>query len=169
MRVNTLKQNRRKKMENKTTYTSLKQLSSEEAEFTVSKVYSYQWKRWNPEIKRMEISEKWEKGFRKIYGVVTDKGTLDLSANQIANMFESVSKNGEANIISRTFKVKSNGKEGMEIRYFINAKPLEKTDLAETAPSWQAQKEKFETKKQVDDVAKTFDDAEPIDLSSIPF
>jgi hypothetical protein len=102
----------------KTQYTSLKQLV--DSEFTVEKVYGYQWKKYDPESKRMIISEKWEKDYNKVYGIVSDKGTLDVSAGKLGEMLEKASKHGEANILGKTFSVKSNGKEGMDIRYYLN-------------------------------------------------
>lgn len=89
--------------------------------FTVEKVWGYKWKKWDNDAKKMLVSEQYEKGFRKIYGVETDKGSLDLSAGQMGNILESVSKDGKADIIGRTFSVKSNGKTGIDIRYYLNA------------------------------------------------
>jgi len=147
-------------------YVKLKDLV--DGEFTVQKVYNYQWKKWDNESKRMLISDNYEQGYRKVYGVVSDKGTFDLGSGQLGNLFEGVQSNGEANIVGRTFKVKSNGKTGMEIRYYLN--PVKQpSGNPEAAPSWQAQKEKFQAKKDTDNVAETFNDAEPVDLSSIPF
>ena len=126
--------------------------------FTVEKVFYPQYKMWDSEAKRMLISERWEKGYRKIYGVVTDKGTLDLSSNQLANMLESVSKAGEAKIIGRTFNVKSNGKSGMDIRYYINPTKEERQE----SEAWNNIREKFGKKEEEDD------DREEM-LSEIPF
>jgi hypothetical protein len=104
-------------MENK--YTKLSDLVN--GTFTVTKVYGYKWKMWDNATKKMLVSDTWAKDHRKIYGVETDKGILDLSASQLGILLETISKNGEANLIGRTFQVKSNGKTGMDIRYFFNA------------------------------------------------
>jgi hypothetical protein len=88
--------------------------------FTVEKVWGYKFKQWNPEEKKMEVSDTWQNGYRKVWDVDTDKGKLDLSQSQLASLLEAVCKNGESNINGRTFAVKSNGKTGMEIRYFFN-------------------------------------------------
>lgn len=114
-----------------------------DGEFTVEKVYFPQYKMWDNDAKKMLVSERWEKGYRKIYGVVTNEGTLDLSANQLANMLEGVSKGGEANIIGRSFSVKSNGKSGMDIRYYINPIKQERQE----SESWAKARETFEAKK----------------------
>ncbi len=88
--------------------------------FTVEKVWGYKFKRWNNETKKMEVSDTWQKDYQKKWDIDTDKGKLDLSQSQLANLLESVCKNGTSNIIGRTFSVKSNGKTGMDIRYFFN-------------------------------------------------
>lgn len=119
--------------------------------FTVEKAWGYQWKMWDNESKRMLVSEKYEQGYRKIYSLDTDKGKLDVSAGQIGQLLEGVYKNGEADLNGRTFKVKSNGKTGMDIRYFLNA--------TQDAPK--------QTNKP--DVIQEVDDNEEVDLSSIPF
>lgn len=76
----------------------------------------------------METSDTWQKGYSKVYQVDTDKGKLDLRAGQLGNMLESVSKNGQADLNGTAFSVKSNGKTGIDIRYYIHpAKTSEKS------------------------------------------
>lgn len=136
----------------KTTYTKLSNLVDDQ--FTVIEAYGYTWKKWNAEAYRMEMSETWQEGFRKIYGVKTDKGTLDLGSGQLASLLETTYYKGEANIKNKTFKVKSNGKSGMDIRYFFNVvknQPLKQADVILTA-------------KDIDEP-----EGEPVDLSKIPF
>jgi len=89
--------------------------------FTVEGVGAYLYKKWDPAQSKMLTSPSWEEGYRKIYPVTTDKGTLDLGAGQLGNLLEAVFHHGEANLIGVTFSVKSNGKTGMDIRYFFNA------------------------------------------------
>lgn len=99
-------------------YTKLSSLV--DSQFRVGKVLGFKWKMWSQEQGRMLISDSYEKGYRKLYQVQTDKGIMDVSAGQLGNMLESVSEYGKADIINRTFSVKSNGKTGMDIRYYIN-------------------------------------------------
>lgn len=106
-------------MDDKPKFTKLSELV--DSEFTVEKAYGYQWKLWDNTAKRMLVSETYEQGYRKIYTIDTDKGKLDLGSGQLSSLLEAVYKNGEANIVGRTFKVKSNGKSGIDIRYFFNA------------------------------------------------
>ncbi len=90
-------------------------------EFTVERVFGYKWKMWDEANRKMLVSDSYQQGYRKVYQISTDKGTLDISSNQYANMLEAVSQDGEADVNHRTFAVKSNGKTGMDIRYYINA------------------------------------------------
>lgn len=98
--------------------------------FTIRKVNGYKWKMWDNTQKKMLMSDVWQKDYRKVYSVETDKGLLDLSANQVGVLLETVIRNGVADINGTTFQVKSNGKTGMDIRYFFNvvrdSKPAEK-------------------------------------------
>jgi hypothetical protein len=125
--------------------------------FTVEKSYGWKFKKWDPESKKMLVSERYEQGFQKRYTLETDKGILDLGSGQLSSLLEAVYKDGAANIIGRTFNVKSNGKVGMDIRYFFNA---EKETKERPLPQKQW------------DATRGVDDLEPVtdaDLADIPF
>jgi len=126
-----------------------------DSQFTINKVFGYRYKMWDNEQRKMLISETWVKDYRKMYTLDTDKGTLDLSASQMGNLLESITKDGRADINGRSFSVKSNGKSGMDIRYYLNA--VKDAPVAPKAP----QNEGFDPFSQAPD--------EPIDLESIPF
>jgi hypothetical protein len=104
-------------MEN-VTYTKLSSLVDDT--FTVEKVGEHKYKMWDNAQSKMLISDDPQKGYRKVYPVTTDKGVLDLGAGQLGNLLEAVSYAGSSEIVGKTFNVKSNGKTGMEIRYFLN-------------------------------------------------
>lgn len=88
--------------------------------FTVEKAGGYTFKKWDNEAKKMLVSERYEQGFRKIYSLETDKGYLDVGPGQLSSLLEATYKQGKADINKVTFEVKSNGKTGMDIRYFFN-------------------------------------------------
>jgi len=113
-------------------YTKLSALVG--SDFEVKSVEPFVWKKWDNENKKMLVSEKWEEGFSKKYKIESDKGILDLSSAQLANMLESASIKGVSDLNGRTFNVKSNGKEGMEIRYFLNVQPKEDISIPD---EWQ--------------------------------
>lgn len=88
---------------------------------TIENVLGFQWKMWDAQNNKMLVSENWQKDYQKRYQVITDKGQIDMSQSQVANMLEGVCHAGKSDIIGCTFHVKSNGKTGKEIRYFLNA------------------------------------------------
>lgn len=108
-------------------YVKLRDLTA----FTVMGDNGYSYKKWNQAEGKMEISDKWQEGFRKMFSIETDQGTLDLSQAQLGQMLASAYRDGAANIIGNKFNVKTNGKTGMEIRYFIN---LDHASQAHTSP-----------------------------------
>lgn len=94
-------------MENK--YAKLSELDGKS--FTVEKAWGFSFKKWDEGARRMLIEEKWrqglrEEGFRKIYGLDTSEGKLDVSERQLKDMLEAVYKNGVADIVGKTYRVK---------------------------------------------------------------
>ena len=110
------------------TYTKLSALV--DSTFTLERVSEYQYKRWNNAERRFDISDSWQKDFKKVYTVDTNKGLLDLSASQLGQVLECISYKGEASLPGKTIEVKSNmtaeefakadKEEKMKIRYFFN-------------------------------------------------
>jgi len=90
--------------------------------FTVKEVVKSNFKMWNTETNTMEVSEKPQKGFRKVWQVTTDKGTLDLSDSQMGQMLVGIFDKEKSVLVNSSFDVRTNGKEGKEIRYFLNFK-----------------------------------------------
>lgn len=89
-------------------------------EFTVKTVQTYTFKKWDNENKKMLSSPSWQEGYRKLWQVDTDKGQLDLGDGQMGNLLVGVMHAGKSDIIGATFSVKSNGKTGIDIRYYLN-------------------------------------------------
>lgn len=90
------------------------------ATFRVKKVWGYKFKMWDNQARKMLVSDTWQKGYRKMWDVDTDKGQLSLSSGQLGTLLEATCIKGEASLIDKVFEVKSNGKTGMDIRYFFN-------------------------------------------------
>jgi len=67
-------------------------------------------------------NEEKQKAFDKVWGVMIEgyDGALTLSKAQFAGMVEQVYENDQAILTGKRFTVANNGKEGMEIRYWIN-------------------------------------------------
>jgi hypothetical protein len=92
--------------------------------YRVININGYKFKRWNEAEKKMETSDTPQKGFRKIYQVeIKTKdsgGVVDFSKSQLAEMLELSLQGNQADIKNKIFVCRSNGKTGMEIRYFFN-------------------------------------------------
>jgi len=132
--------------------------------FTINKVGGYQFKMWNPQTNKMDVSDTWQQGFQKKYQVETDKGKLELSSSQLSQLLEGVVKDGVADINGRSFMVKSNGKSGMEIRYFLNPATSQPKQGSMIDPEVKAKLEAQRPEQPPVDQLE-----EEIDLSSIPF
>jgi len=108
--------------------------------FTVKEAGTYQWKKWDSANSKMLTSDTYQDGFSKKYAITTDKGTLDASSDQLRQMLEGGYSNGTSNIIGLTYSVKTNGKTGIEIRYYINpirevkTQPVADTELRDDLP-----------------------------------
>lgn len=135
--------------------------------FTVNKVGQYKYKQWDNEARKMIISETWIQGYQKVYTVDTDKGTLDLSSSKLGEMLESVSKEGQSNVTGRTFNVKSNGKTGMDIRYFLNPERYDPTGdgFKKAQDAYSAIKGRVDSKDSEDEFAGITQE----EIDSIPF
>lgn len=110
-------------------YTSLKELVN--SSFTINKIWGYNFKKWDNESKRMISEDKWFEGSRKMYQVDTDKGKLDLSETQLGLLFVKVQHAGKSDVNNLTVDVKSNGKSGIDIRYYLNPDTYQKPDASE--------------------------------------
>lgn len=130
-------------------YTKLKDLVGKS--FNVKQVYGFKWKMWLQGENRMTVSDTYLEGHSKKWALETEHGELEVSDYQFGSMLASVFTGDGSVLVGRTFNVKSNGKEGMEIRYYINA------DYGQKQPA---------PKKDI--VLEDIPD-EAVDLSDIPF
>lgn len=146
--------------------------------FTIVKVGKFNYKKWDNENRKMLVSDTWVQGYNKVYQVETDKGYVDMSSAKIGEMLESVSKFGESSIIGRVFTVKSNGKTGMDIRYFINPERTDTSGSGYQKALETAQSIKQRAESKVDPELANFqppvedDPFQPLteeDLADIPF
>lgn len=149
------------------TYTKLSDLVNDE--FTIEKAGGYNFKKWDEGTRRMLISESYQEGYRKVYTIDTDKGRLDIGSGQLSALLEAVYTKGTADINGRTFKVKSNGKSGMDIRYYFNpVREAAKSSEGDGYDKFQQVKSLLYDKQEKDTVLEDISE-EPIDLSQIPF
>lgn len=147
-------------------YTKLGALVNQQ--FTITKVWGFKWKYWSAQENKMLVSDTWEKGYQKKYQVDTDKGKLELSSSQVGQLLEGVFKDGVADVNNQTFSVKSNGKTGLEVRYFLNpAKREEVKSIQDPDVKAKLIEKAVDAMPPVENYNDLGDD--PVDLGSIPF
>lgn len=96
--------------------------------FKVLEMQGYLWKRFNEETKKYETSDKAEPGYQKKYTVLIKsdfKGTpedykVEMSASQVGTMLEQCLVGENASIKDTYWNLKTNGKTGIEVRYWFN-------------------------------------------------
>lgn len=79
------------------------------------------YKKWDDVQKRMDVSDNWFQGSHKVYTVETDQGTLDLTEDQLSKILVAAFNPAAmtSSIQGKRYKVRTNGKTGIEIRYFF--------------------------------------------------
>lgn len=130
-------------------------------EFKVLKGKGYHFQQWDNDNRTMKKDDKWFEGAQKKYEVETDKGILTLGPGQLGALLQETYKEGEANINGVTFHVKSNGKSGMEIRYFFNV--ASQATLSRPTP------QEDRVREVAGEVQQAMNEEGPIDLGDIPF
>lgn len=105
-----------------TQYTTLSKLVNDT--FIITGCKGWTWKKWDNENKKMLLSMNWAEGYRKMFTFITSKGQLDLSEGQVGQILARAFNNKElsAKLSGAEVAVKSNGKTGMDIRYFLSIK-----------------------------------------------
>lgn len=101
-----------------TTYIKLKDLVGQTV--TIEKVFPPKWVKWDDTQGKYVMAHGPEKGFQKKYTADTNKGRVDFSSSQVGQMLEAACDDGRSDLNGTYFAIKSNGKSGMEIRYWFN-------------------------------------------------
>jgi len=81
------------------------------------------WKMYDPAQKKMLTSQRYEQGYKLVHTIKTDKGVLDLSDGQLGTLLAKVfnrKEKGSSHLENAKFAVKTNGKTGLDIRYYFN-------------------------------------------------
>lgn len=99
-------------------YVGTKDLVGEE--FTVLNVQKRKYRLWDSSNNKFLVSDSPKRDYQAFWLVETDKGQWSASAAQIGQLLTAVEEEGIADILDKTFSCDSNGKSGMEIRYFFD-------------------------------------------------
>ncbi len=107
--------------------------------FTIQAIVKSYFERWNETEGKYEKSETWAEGFSPKWLIETPEFMLPLSKDQVSQaLMASFKLDGTSNIIGKSYQVKTNGKTGKEIRYFLNEMRIPK-EPALFAPEQQAE------------------------------
>jgi len=108
----------------------LSELAQNETPFTVESFHGYMWQKWNDAEKKFEKSKEYQEGMQKSYSlkikVKDGEDWLNLTEGQMKSVLLATLKDGVAKLVGAGLKAKSNGKEGMDIRYYFT--PLKDDD-----------------------------------------
>lgn len=104
-------------------------------QFTVDGILNFYWEAWDNANKKFEVSPQpvpsthsGDLRFAKKWLIKTKTGTLKLSQMQMGDCLEKcLQKTGSATLLNKSFRVKTNGKTGMEVRYWFN--PMRESEL----------------------------------------
>lgn len=93
---------------------------SELQNFTIKEFVKKYWSFWNNEEKKFYRSDDYKEGYTPKYTFTLATGeTLDLSREQLGQVLLGCFE-AKTTLKNSSFVVKTNGKTGMEIRYYIN-------------------------------------------------
>lgn len=131
---------------------------SEVGEFTIINPIKSFWQKYNEADNTFEKKDDYFEGATQKFQIDTTAGRIDFSKNQLEQMFFGARVGLTSDINGKSFWVKTNGKQGKEIRYFINIKKAgtESASPTEALPTI-----------QMDELPPLTEDE--VDTSSIPF
>lgn len=95
----------------------------DEPTFTVIAVRGFVWKSWSKELNKMEESPIPKKGFTKKWSLETDKGVLEISQSNMGTLLELCLRGTVSDLTNETFKTRTNGLTGLDIRYWFDRVP----------------------------------------------
>lgn len=131
--------------------------------FTIQEISKTYFERWNDTEKKYEKSEVWTEGFTPKWLIETPEFMLPLSKDQVSQcLMSSFKLDGTSNIIGKSYSVKTNGKTGKEIRYFLN-------EMRIPSPQSLLAPEERQELAKMSEVLEEKEEMSQEELSKIPF
>lgn len=90
--------------------------------FVITTNQGFKYKMWDSANNKMLVSKTPKKGYFKDFALETNKGLLNLRSGQLGSIFAECLDGLTASLENKTIEVNSNGKTGVDIRYFFNVK-----------------------------------------------
>lgn len=92
-------------------------------EFTVANISAPYWVSWDTSNAKYNRYKVPTEGAQQKWDVITpNRDRIPISRDQFGQMLIATANGTEASVKDKAYSVKTNGKEGMEIRYFLNLK-----------------------------------------------
>lgn len=88
--------------------------------FHVNDVAKRQFRMWDDSEGKYSFSDTPKKGYSPFWKLTLDDGDWSASGGQYSQLLLACEDGGMADVLGKTFSCESNGKSGMEIRYFFN-------------------------------------------------
>src|SRR3990167_11274656 len=102
--------------------------------FTVKSYKGKTWVFWNANEKKMLKSDTYQKDYKAQYQFELDNGDiLSLSKDQVGQCLVGCLEAGKA-FAGMTFEAKSNGKTGLDTRWWINVAKIEYPEAPQSQP-----------------------------------
>lgn len=109
-------------------YVNLKDLKT----MTPVKFVKKFWRRFDEATNKFEMSDDYKEGYSIRYQLeLDDQSSLSISQDQFGQMLVATFSGDKSVINGHTFSVKTNGKTGKDIRYFINLAQKQQVDPEE--------------------------------------
>lgn len=102
-------------------------------EFLLEELVGTQYFKWDQVTNKPQRSQEWFEGGKKQYVLNTDKGQMTVSQGQFSQILLAAFDGATSEPVGKTFTVKTNGKSGLDLRYFIDLKkgqaPVEEVNM----------------------------------------
>lgn len=91
-------------------------------EFLLEEIIKAQYFMWDAVQNKPQRSDTWFEGGKKQFVLATDKGQMSVSQGQFSQILLAAFDGTTSEPVGKTFTVKTNGKQGLDLRYFIDLK-----------------------------------------------
>lgn len=91
-------------------------------EFLLEEILGTEYFAWDATINKPKRSQDWFEGAQKKYNLATDKGQMSVSQGQFSQILLAAFDGNSSDPVGKTYTVKTNGKSGLDLRYFIDLK-----------------------------------------------
>jgi hypothetical protein len=89
-------------------------------DFHIVAVAPRQYRTWDAVEGKFKYSDTPKKGYQAFWKITLDNGTWSASGGQYSQILLAAESEGMSDVMDKDFNCQSNGKTGMDVRYFMN-------------------------------------------------